>query len=295
MRLKIFIISFAYCLCLQINAQTPTNTIVNDYSSWAVLSISSVDSFCKSTTYFYFDGDSVIGEKSYKKVISCDDKLHENRKVKGLIREENQKTYFMPSYFDEEILLYDFSLEENMYFEYNLIPESPELTLTLYVSAVDSVDINGLMKKRIQIKLIPDGEIIDTWIEELGSLNGILEPCYNYYYVGAFEHLLCYFQDDELIYKHPNYSECYYNTVSIQEVLNKPKISVSPNPVDNQIIINAPEQIISRIEIFNSSGKKIYSQLHGNSIDVTSFSQGFYLLKIYETNGQVSTFKIIKK
>jgi hypothetical protein len=246
-----------------------------------------------NTNYVYLYGDSVVEGKTYKKMLLCKDELHENIEHIGLIREESHKTYFMPANYGKEILLYDFSLVEGDYFEIPIL-DNPEFSETFYVSSVDSVEIDGLAKKRMQIKKTPDGETIDTWIEELGSLNGLLFPGYEYFMVGAFSYLLCYFQEDELVYRNPKYTECYYNTVSIQEPPNKTKINVSPNPVTNQISITASEQIISSVEIFDASGKKVRSQFHGNSIDVTLLSKGFYWLKIHEVNGQVSTFKIIK-
>jgi hypothetical protein len=42
-------------------------------------------------------------------------------------------------------------------------------------------------------------------------------------------------------------------------------------------------------------GKKVYSQNYYEVIDISSFSEGLYILKIHDTNGQVSDFKIIKQ
>jgi len=95
MRTRYFFITFAYCFILQANAQTNNNTIVNDNSSWAVLGQAVCPECPVWTQYIYFDGDSIVANRYYKKVFSCNDKLHENVKYEGLIREQNEKTYFI--------------------------------------------------------------------------------------------------------------------------------------------------------------------------------------------------------
>jgi len=233
-------------------------TIVNDNSSWAVLTFSwyAGDTlWCVYTEYVYFAGDSIVAEKSYKKVFSCDDKLHENIKYEGLIREQNKKTYFIPVNSETEYLLYDFSLEEGMSFEYNGGP----ISKTLYVSSVDFVEVNGSIKKRIQIKEHPSAEyeIDDTWIEEIGSLYGILYPCIRLFSGGAGKELLCHYQNGELIYKNPAYFECYYDpgvnlsNLSVQTIVID-DCSIYPNPVDNILTVFSSNNTIKRIEIFDT-------------------------------------------
>lgn len=197
---KIFI-GIVCCFVLQTNAQILNNTIVNDNSSWATLAYGlgmyNIP-YCVSTEYVYFESDSIIEDVSYKKVFSCNDSLHENIAFEGLIREQERKTYFIPADSLTEYLLYDFSLEEGIGFEYWDF-RTRESSL-LYVITVDSIEVNGLMKKRLQISASPSatGRVLDTWVENLGSLNGILYPCYNLSSVGI-RNLLCCYQNEELI------------------------------------------------------------------------------------------------
>lgn len=302
MRKKNLFISFVCCLVIQASAQTANNTIVRDSSSWATL-IYGLGTYdipcCVSTQYVYFEGDSIVAAVSYKKVFSCDDKLHENIKYEGLIREQDTKTYFIPVNSETEYLLYDFSLEAGMSFEYKYWDFGGLESETFYVSSVDFVEVNGSTKKRIQIKVASSAEwILDTWIEDIGSLSGILYPCYRRFMSGGVKELLCHYQNDELIYKNPVYSECYYDNlddiVSVQTtVIND--CSIYPNPVDNVLTICPSNNMITRIEFFDTLGKKVYSQAYKGNIDMSSFSKGLYLLKMCDTNEQVSVFKIIKK
>ena len=53
---------------------------------------------------------------------------------------------------------------------------------------------------------------VDTIIENIGSLRGILYPAV-YGAMGAYHELLCYSQNGELIYQNPRRSRCYYDKV----------------------------------------------------------------------------------
>ncbi|MCL2596773.1 MAG: hypothetical protein FWD66_03760 [Paludibacter sp.] len=193
------------------------NTIVNDNSSWAVLGHVVCPDCPVFTEYIYFDGDSTLEGTTYKKVFLCNDKLHDNIKYQGLIREEDKKTYFIPANSETEYLLYDFSLEEGMIFTYMEISAFP---VSLYVKNINFVEINGVQLKQIQFTKQPpyDDVVRATWIEKIGSLDGLFYPC-GMLVPGVKRELLCYFQSNELFYKNPEYSECYYDNVN--EVQNE--------------------------------------------------------------------------
>jgi hypothetical protein len=118
--------------------------------------------------------------------------------------------------YESDYPLYDFSLEEGMIFEYiepHVIPEY-EYPVSLYVKNVNFVEINGVQKKQIRLEVFaPDlgvNNMSVTWIEKVGSLNGLFYPC-GILAPGVKRDLLCYFQNNKLFYKNPNYSECYYD------------------------------------------------------------------------------------
>ena len=284
------------CIVFQANAQT-SNTIVNANSSWATLNAVVCPECPLWTQYLYFNGDSIVAGYSYKKIFSCDDKLHENIKYEGLIREQNKKTYFIPANSVKEYLLYDFSLEKGMNFEYM---ETPEYPVSLYVKNVNFVEINGIQLKQIQLAevSVPDyGAIRVTWIEKIGSLRGLFNPC-GVLDPGAKRELFCYFQNNELVYKNPTYFECYYDKaediITSMQTLTIDDYNVYPNPVDDILTIFSSNNSISYIEIFDILGKKIYNHTYTDTIDVSSFPEGLYILKLYDANKQVSVFKIIK-
>jgi hypothetical protein len=286
--------------------QTNENTIVIPNSSWSVLRYglgSDLIPCCVSTQYVYFDIDSIVTGKTYKKVFSCDDNLHENIRYEGLIREQDKKTYFIPKDSETEHLLYDFSLEEEMTF--NCFDHgNPGLTELLYVKKSDIIEINGQPRKRLQLSFPPpsDDSIIDTWIESIGSLSEFLQPCYRLFTDGSVRELLCHYENNEVIYKNPSYSECYYDkeediTSVKSTIINS--LAVYPNPVDNVLIISSSNETVSIVKFTDVSGKTVYAKrLDANkeyNIDIGHFSSGLYFLHIYDANGLASTFKIIKR
>jgi hypothetical protein len=81
-------------------------------------------------------------------------------------------------------------------------------------------------------------------------------------------------------------------TTGIAE-LTKESFTISPNPANNTLNINAQSRI-NDVEIFNVIGKRVFYQHYNSnkiSVDVSSLEQGFYFIKI--NNGL--TQKLIKE
>ncbi|MDR0940952.1 MAG: T9SS type A sorting domain-containing protein [Bacteroidales bacterium] len=292
MKTKILILLLAVFATLQANAQT-TNTIVNENSAWSTAILINTEDGGYRTDYCFFDGDSVFNEKTYKKLFCYRDKEHSERFFEGLMREENQKTYFFPSYWDdnrEEILLYDFSLKQGDVFEIpvgvSLFP-TPEIDMeTVYVIQSDSVLVNNQFKKRLIFKTKWGRQ--ETFVENIGWLYSGLYPVR-----GSASVLLCFSQNNELVYKNPDISECYYATSA--QTIQADNCTVFPNPVSDILHISCVNNAIVRIEILDNTGRQVYSKTYRDTIDVSSFTKGVYLLKLYDANEQISEFTFMKK
>ena len=297
------IISGSLTKSVTINQETAGISI--GYNGWATLvyGLGSWNIPCNvETQYVYFEGDSIVTGYSYKKVFSCDDKLHENIKYEGLIREQEKKTYFIPTNSETEYKLYDFSLEEGMIFEYIdwWYHELPPISFC--IKQVDFVEINGVQKKRMKLTGLPPFDVIiyATWIEGIGSLNGLFEPC-GVLAPGGNRILLCYFQNNEVVYKTPEYPECYYDKPEeLIPFMKQPDIGVSvyPNPVDRVLNISSPEEIIRSVKLVDiSADAVIYSNDNINTnvytIDMSSMQRGFYGLTVW-LNGKGGDFIIYK-
>lgn len=79
---------------------------------------------------------------------------------------------------------------------------------------------------------------------------------------------------------------------------NETAIAVYPNPVSNKLMITSENwQDIEKVQILETTGNLLYDS--GNKpkpeIDVTSFNQGFYLIRLISSNGSSETLKFVKK
>ena len=71
---------------------------------------------------------------------------------------------------------------------------------------------------------------------------------------------------------------------------------VYPNPVDgNYVTILSPVQGSKEIQVFTVTGRKVMDTvINGNTLDVSSFNSGFYMLKV-TINGQSKISKLVVK
>ena len=69
---------------------------------------------------------------------------------------------------------------------------------------------------------------------------------------------------------------------------------VYPNPVDgNYVTIVTPVQGSKEIQVFTVTGRKVMDTvINGNTLDVSSFNSGFYMLKV-TVDGQSKVSKLV--
>jgi hypothetical protein len=127
--------------------------------------------------------------------------------------------------------------------------------------------------------------IYEIWIEGIGSNRGILESG-TANYIGGWRWLLCFYQNEELVYMNPNYNSCFLFT-EIEEV-NKSGVEIYPNPADNRITIKNPANAqIESFSIIDLTGNKIKEFNGDNSVlDLSGISNGTYLLIVTLESGQ---------
>lgn len=72
------------------------------------------------------------------------------------------------------------------------------------------------------------------------------------------------------------------------------ELKVFPNPVNN--VLNVSGRNVESISVYNLSGAKmLVSQKSGNSIDVSGLSNGTYIVKVTDINGETAIRKFSKK
>ncbi len=76
--------------------------------------------------------------------------------------------------------------------------------------------------------------------------------------------------------------------------LNKLEMIIYPNPVDGDIVtIQSPIDGLKEVQIYTVTGRKVMdTTINGNTLDVSSFNSGFYMLKV-TINGQSKISKLV--
>ena len=70
-----------------------------------------------------------------------------------------------------------------------------------------------------------------------------------------------------------------------------------PNPATEYFLIDIPDEIINRMEIFTTTGQLVHTQknvMSGESIDISFLKSGVYFVR-YETSERVGTLKLVVK
>jgi len=252
--------------------------------------------------------DTLINGVSYYKLLTAKDELSSIWLDNGYIREdiETRKVYYKPQKDEQEILLYNFNvLDMQVGNEFQSYDIQSKTNVLLNVGLVEYNYIGG--KERMVVTLRSTSLDVNCicyedhiWIEGIGNMDGFLRSTMAIQLNGSDKmSLLCFFQNEELVYKpeNTNVEDCFvYRLISsIIETLSFVNCSIFPNPVYDILNISCLDNTISRIEIFDNLGQQVYSQTNKDTINVSSFSKGLYLLKLYDTKEQILVFKIIKK
>lgn len=197
----------------------------------------------------------------------------------GVYRTEGNQVYFRPwlSYRDvygEEVLLYDYDLEEGDFFHDN--DEHP-----MQVTSVTTIiDNNGVERKKWEFSFMQLPGETEYWIEGVGSSRGFLN-------VGVYEpgddgevfHLLCMHNGDNVIYVNPE-----YNTCDIDEIEENPvadSFGIFPNPANEIIkILNDSNLAVTSIEVIDMLGRSVMCVEDSKEINVAELPQGEYFVRI---------------
>jgi len=285
MKLKLLLFGILTCYCLTSFCQG----FVSEDNQWNVR----LTSFGSSTEIFVVQGDSVYNSIIYKKIWMTYDSTLSGMMYQGLVREYDSVVYYVP-HNGTEGLLYDFNLEvgENAFIK-NVF--CGELELEVVVVGIDTVEFFGVERKRWHLE--SEGWT-EYWLEGIGSLSGPLYSFYPLCIICPVWDLLCFHENEDLLYIMPGQTTCYQTSVGIDDVRNGTGVIVSPNPVSHgeqyKIYANRP---IKSVNIFNSVGLPV------NQFDFTPDQQivletrqmkpGLYMIIIETTVGNSITKKLI--
>ena len=184
--------------------------LVSENRLWTQL-VYKLPSFDIITESLKIEGDTVINEHLYKKVLQSKDDYLENWNEYGFIRETvDEKVYFRTDTSNQEYLIYDFSVLLNDTIEiFSIISFNSETELrkfNLKVTDIDSILIDNEYRKQFHfINLVAPNTSSEYCVEGIGNMSGLLywdvglTGCDNY-------NLVCYYEDSVLKYHDNNYA-----------------------------------------------------------------------------------------
>lgn len=195
----------------------------------------------------------------------------------GAYRNEENQVYYCKwngSSYNEEVLFYDYDLEEGDYFN----EDDPHPMLVTDISTI--IDNNGVERKKFEFEFLGLDEETEFWIEGVGSSKGFVNSGnYTPTSDGAIFHLLCYHVDNNVVYVNPAYDVCDVDDIDESSINNS--ISIYPNPANEQIHLEGLVEE-SEISLYNAFGVCVKTlTLNGNEeIAIDDLAAGLYLLRI---------------
>jgi len=287
--LFIFLVAF-FSLQPIIKAQN----FIDETKQWAILSTYSVKSeylYSWWTTYYKFSGDTIINGFSYHKQYMSTDSNQVNWTLSHcpLWFERNDSVFtrdFCCGFqIDTVYLVYDFNLEEGDTFPNSVYPY-------MIVDSIRYLEWGGSIRKHWffnQCGSYPYNCL--TWIEGVGNLNNfIYQFCLN----SLAESLLCFYENDNVVYNNPNYANCYVLTSSeVLMISYKTNISISSSD-NGGLIINNPGSEKGVIIFYTIDGRQINElKIESENTQVDLKKSGMIIYKFTNINGKTQTGKFL--
>ncbi len=241
--------------------------------------------------------DTIINAISYKKIYMFLDTIFDVNTASyvGALREDEQKRVwlkidsplhpFKPRTFinGEEILLYDFSVQEG-----DMI-QSEYLNFLIgdgaIVEKIDTIQIGNTYRKRIKIReLYSYPYEYKEWIEGIGSPNGLFFTPFLEEPIGyvAKNYLIGFKYQDEILYFNDRFP-CFYPT-NVQAV-TKNNMRLIPIPGTGFMFDFEDKDNILIIQIYNMTGILLTTLQKEFVLNTNTYASGIYIYKTIDNFG----------
>ena len=248
--------------------------------------------YCIGTLHYGYYNDTLINSNLYSKMYVNNNNSSafdvNTADYFGALRDVNGKIFIVPADSTNELLMYDFSLQQIGDTTEIFFPCNVQFTL----NGIDTiVGINGNSVRELTLEVIGSLEE-EIWIEGYGNILGFNAPisydCLSQY-TYIYSQNSCFFENGNT-YIAPDYFSMGYQTCncgnywSIEDVISN-KLIIFPNPTSEKLTITFSSNLRSEnlfITIFDFSGKVILHQYMQSEMElnIANLTNGIYLIRI---------------
>lgn len=271
------------------------------------------------------DTNTIWSEREYKYTYELDDTVSMNNKVYHrinrysdttisyninsnvtfLIRTVGDSVFRYDQFMDEDVLIYDFSMESSDSIYVYPYSDMVNDSVLLRCENVDTVNVMGIQRRRLTMRTLdPDPYYqsdLENWYWGIGSDLGLLKVGHQGVPMTLDSYaplLYCCHKGFDQIYQTNLYPDCH-NTASLQEN-SQLQISLFPNPISKgqTLTIELDNKQIDEVRIFSLHGKQVYvSSFSGNNeiIIHRGFEPGLYFVLFYDGSNILHREKIVVK
>lgn len=249
------------------------------------------------TTLFRFKKDTLIGSQNYYIAESTSDSVNWHD-LSQYYREEDRKVYIWHN--GTESLVFDAGAyigDTLQIFHDNM--GNPSLcpdTCLIKIMAIDLVNTGGLYRKRFYFQYLNCPNANDYWITGIGFQYGIVKHCYQY--IGPpMLRLVCYYENDDLMFRNPAYPTCFSVWVNAEEQSEAFGEDILLYAKGEGLFTVESELKMKRIDVFSITSHTIMSQetdSHIAELNLNTLTPGIYIARVLTDNGRQYVLKICR-
>ncbi|MDX2070408.1 MAG: T9SS type A sorting domain-containing protein [Haliscomenobacter sp.] len=271
------------------------------------------------TSHYAPKGDTIIQSKVFAKLYVDTGKAFriDSAQYVGAYINESNRVFFIDKGELIPRLLYDFNLPVGWIGESSPNCNPNALRCVLFrLASIDTVVYDDQVRRarfNFEIGRKPDngvfmGRYAYSWIEGIGSTLGFFPDISNTMFVPVtpqvFLDLLCFKQNETLLYTHPDLykGNCFVDIVDDVKTIEDPRaINIYPNPAVEKLFIQHDLNLnknTSSVLLMDVMGRVVLQkQLDASlvQLDVSTMSPGVYFAQIRSKEGRVSLCKKIIK
>ncbi|MBC8320592.1 MAG: T9SS type A sorting domain-containing protein [Bacteroidetes bacterium] len=282
--------TFLTILLIVISINLSSQTLIEENKIWNIVNCIGWGG-CWTESY-KINGDTIIDQIEYKRLLRTNDTTLTNWGFFGGIREIENKVYLLHSNSENEILLYDFNLTIGETFS-SFYYDCP---IEFELESIDTLTVlNGEQREKYNFSNN------ESWIKGIGSLNGLVYVGVYWCEADMYYDLSCCFENDEQIFQSDNYDNCFIYTVGVEENENLVNHKIFPNPFTYSTVLQFDFQENQKywLEIIDQTGQIInrIDKITTGEIEIRkeNMNTGLYFYILYDDNDIIATGKMIIK